>query len=268
MAFDERGFPRIPRVEPKRLAPSSNINEHPHLSADRKKVAFVSDRTGSLQVWSVDLETGAETRWTSIDCPTVAVPRWSFDGRQITFTANCGKQTDVYVIAGPGQPPLRLTDSPALDENSTFSPDGQWIYFTSHREQGERIWRVAVTGGPAEPVTHQVSSLAAFSADGATLYFTGRWQDRISVWSMPAAGGEPKLVLTNVSYLVPLRDGIFYSRASGGLAYHQFASGKSHPVTGIPDWDYVFSAAPDGSSLIISYNDFAATDLMIVRNFR
>ena len=91
-------------------------------------------------------------------------------------------------------------------------------------------------------------------------------------WTKPgigafAAPGIPHKT-PRLSYFVPLRDGIFYSRASGGLAYHQFASGKSHPVTGIPDWDYVFSAAPDGSSLITSYNDFAATDLMIVRNFR
>ena len=268
LVYDQSGLPSVPKGDARRLAPSSAISEHPHLSRDGRKVAFVSDRTGSLQVWSADVETGAETRWTSMDCPTLAVPRWSPDGRQITFTANCGKQTDVYVIAAPGLPPLRLTDSPSLDENSTFSPDGQWVYFTSHREEGERIWRVAVTGGPAEPVTRQVSSLAAFSHNGASLYFTGRWHDGISVWSMPAAGGEAKLVLTDVSYFVPLPKGLLYSRGSGGMAYFPFATGKSLPVTGIPAWDYVFSSPPDGSALVISYDDFSATDLMMLRNFR
>lgn len=256
-------------AELRRLAASSSLNEHPHLSADGRKVTFVSDRTGSLQVWSVDIETGLETRWTSTNCPTVAVPRWSFDGRRITYTANCGQQTDVYVVDGPGVAPIRLTDSPALDENSTFSPDGRWVYFTSHRDQGQRIWRVpAGGGGAAEPVTRQVSSLAAFSEDGSTLYFTGRLEGEISLWSMPAAGGDARLLLPNVSFFVPVRGGFIYSRLSGGLRSYRFASGISQPISSAPDYQYVFSAPPSGNSLVISRHDFAATDLMMVTGLR
>ncbi|MFN7923758.1 MAG: protein kinase [Bryobacteraceae bacterium] len=254
---------------PRRLAASSSMNEHPHVSADGKRVAFVSDRTGSTQVWSVDVESGAATQWTSMNCPTVAVPRWSFDGRRITFTANCGKQTDVYVVDGPGRPPLRLTDSPALDENSTFSPDGRWIYFTSHRDGGQRIWRVAANGGAAEPVTTQVSSLAAFSANSGTLYFTGRWKEKISLWSMPAEGGEAKLLVDSASYFLPLEQGLLYSvLSSRHLMFYRFDTRASQPLATVVDRDYVFSAPPDGSALVTSQHEVDVTDLMIVRNFR
>ncbi|MDQ6705224.1 MAG: serine/threonine-protein kinase [Acidobacteriota bacterium] len=273
---DAQGIPR-PRPEGlRKLIVSNSYNTHPSVSADGTRIAFVSDRAGSPQVWVLDIRTGAETQWTGSACPDVAVPHWSADGRRITYTAQCDNQTDVFVVDGPGLPPLRLTESPALDEISTFSPDGRWVYFTSYRDGGQRIWRVPPVSGQPQRVTHQVSSNAVFSTDGKSIYFSGRYERKEAVWAMPAEGGDAKLLITAAKYFVPTRQGIFFSPGGtsgekgrvANLAYYDYATKRIHPLPEVEEPDYVFSVPADGSALIYTLNDFLSTQMMKVSEFR
>jgi len=43
---------------------------------------------------------------------------------------------DVFIANGDGSEPKPLASHPDLDYSATFSPDGQWIVFTSHRDGG------------------------------------------------------------------------------------------------------------------------------------
>ncbi len=75
------------------------------------------------------------------DLVSLYSPQWSPDGRQITFAglAFSGRR-DIYIFDRNHQQLLRLMDDAYDDRDPAFSPDGQWLVFSSDRgasgEQG------------------------------------------------------------------------------------------------------------------------------------
>jgi dipeptidyl aminopeptidase/acylaminoacyl peptidase len=89
----------------------------------------------------------------------VSDPAVSPDGKLVAFTvrdtdfdANRGR-TDVWLVAIDGGATTRLTTHPDNDSDPAWSPDGKWVYFVSTRSGSAQVWRIAPTGGEAEPVT-------------------------------------------------------------------------------------------------------------------
>src|SRR5262245_31897675 len=51
----------------------------------------------------------------------------------IVYTTVRPANWDVFLFIDGTNEPRRLTDHPASDYNATFSPDGEWVVFTSER---------------------------------------------------------------------------------------------------------------------------------------
>jgi len=51
-------------------------------------------------------------------------PHYSPDGSKIVFSMMLGANSDIYVVNANGGFPQRLTTSPAIDTDPSFSPDG------------------------------------------------------------------------------------------------------------------------------------------------
>ncbi|MFQ5807224.1 MAG: TolB family protein, partial [Phycisphaerae bacterium] len=93
------------------------------------------------------------------------------------------RNADLWAVPTGGGEARRLTFDPASDSWPQWSPDGEWIYFTSSRERaGEdkppyngkmQVWRVAVDGLEPMPVTRFEEGLSGYelSKDGQTLYY-------------------------------------------------------------------------------------------------
>jgi TolB protein len=65
---------------------------------------------------------------------------------------------DIYTLDLATQVLNRLTDSPAIDTEAVWAPDGESIYFTSDRAGGPQIYRVAARpGSRAQRVTFEGS---------------------------------------------------------------------------------------------------------------
>ena len=89
----------------------------------------------------------------------VSEPALSPDGKLIAYTlrttdyeANQGR-TDVWLVGTDGGAARRLTTHPERDGSPSFSSDGKWVYFLSTRSGSSQVWRIALAGGEAEPVT-------------------------------------------------------------------------------------------------------------------
>ncbi|MBL0884343.1 MAG: PD40 domain-containing protein, partial [Chitinophagaceae bacterium] len=107
---------------------------------------------------------------------------------------------DLWVSDLNGQNVLRLTSTPAVESEPHFSPDGQWIAFTSDRSGSNAVYVVSAKGGEATRVTwHPASSVArGWSNDGKNILYSCERETaptaHMRLWSVPATGGPSKLL--------------------------------------------------------------------------
>ena len=123
----------------------------------RSKIVYVSDRSGSKEVWTMDYDGHGQRQLTR--CGTLCLtPRWSPDNSQIAYTA--------YEQAG-GVPRARIQlFSLVMNRNVAFppfegttttpawSPDGQKIAFSSSRSGDPEIYLANRDGSGLRRLTH------------------------------------------------------------------------------------------------------------------
>jgi Tol biopolymer transport system component len=203
----ERGAPTI-----QKLASSTFREVAPRYSPDGKRLAFHSNRGGSVQIWTSNADGSHAVQLTSMGLmATTGTPRWSPDGRRIAFDSNAGGETHIYVIDADGGQPRALTTGASSNYIAAWSPDGGWIYFSSNRTGEVQIWRMRPDGAEAEQVTHAGGQAPDFSPDGKWLYFTKktestgsgecRWQvvTKFVWWTMSTATTTPSRIEASTS---------------------------------------------------------------------
>ncbi len=95
--------------------------------------------------------------------------------RPVVDTDKSETSTHVFLGAADGGRRIQLTRGEKSCDSPAFSPDGRWVYFASDRAGKRNVFRIAVRGGEAEPVSEFKGSLGVFavSPDGKWVAFTG-----------------------------------------------------------------------------------------------
>ena len=120
----------------------------------------------------------------------------SLSSDQITFTY----ASDVWVADLDGTNVKRITSTAAVESNPHFSPDGNWIAFTSNRTGNTAVYVVSKEGGMPTRLTWEPSAatVRGWSPDGSTvLYASARGtapRGYARLWTVPAKGGPSTLV--------------------------------------------------------------------------
>jgi eukaryotic-like serine/threonine-protein kinase len=261
-----------------RIAPSSFRDVAPHYSPDGRRLAFYSNRGGSLQIWTANADGSQATPLTSMDpIATTGTPRWSPDGQRIAFDSNAGRPGEVgtyqvYVVGADGGRPRALTTGDTNNFAAAWSTDGRWIYFSSNRSGQDQVWRVAPEGGEAQQVTHDGGAVPTVSPDGRYLYFT-RGDGAEGLWRRPLEGGDAVQVAPKVyrhNYAVG-REGVYYAtpRPDSVIRFVTPESGATRDIF-IPEkfLDLGLALSPDGRFLLFTQEDYIGQDLMLVENVR
>ena len=114
----------------KRLTSSPAIDLSPTWSPDGKKIAFVSDRAGTPNIYVISLQGGSAVKITSSGYNTD--PVWSPNAsvNRIAFVKVRKSKADIHAIGPDGRGEQRLTAS-GRNEHPSWSPDGHYITFPS-----------------------------------------------------------------------------------------------------------------------------------------
>ena len=96
--------------EPELLTQNATDNVNPSLSADGKKLAFNSTRSGHPDIWIRDMETGQERALTD-DPQRQTRVLISPDGSKVVYTLFADGKTQLYEAAATGGSPRRLCDN-------------------------------------------------------------------------------------------------------------------------------------------------------------
>ncbi len=118
-----------------------------------------------------------------IKIKAVGAPRVSPDGKRMVYTVNQAVMTadkseyvtQVWLANLETKQNLQLTFGDKSSTNPKWSPDGNWIAFTSNRKDNKNnIYVLSVNGGEAEPLSEVKTSVAdyAWSPDGRSIAFT------------------------------------------------------------------------------------------------
>ncbi|MCG8432657.1 MAG: DPP IV N-terminal domain-containing protein [Gammaproteobacteria bacterium] len=259
------------------LPSSTQWEWSPQFSPDGNRIAFVSDRSGTAEIWVSNRDGFNPLQLTEFKGPFTHGPRWSPDGVQLVFATPLNGNYDIYTIAADGGTPLRITSHPTEDRVGNWSADGQHIYFASKRSGSWQIWKTTPAGDEPQQVTFDGGFTSMESRDGRWLYFSK--QEIPGIWRKPVSGGDEELVLQSLApvdwnnWLVT-ENGIFYiDRAlneEATLAFFDFDTRRVREITQIEKLLFRsgISLTPDGQWLLFSRLDFEETDLMLVENYR
>jgi Tol biopolymer transport system component/DNA-binding winged helix-turn-helix (wHTH) protein len=178
---------------PKRLTTRAGFDGQPAVSPDGRSVAYVSDRTGGLEIYVTGLvATGTETQLTSNGGNNMQ-PDWSPDGNWLAFHSR--KLGGVWVVSSHGGQPQQVAQR---GSSPAWAPDSQQLVFTSDTggfaEQG-MLFTVRRDGSDLKQITtlEQTPGGAvgpAWSHNGKFIAFSN---------SFGGVGTKPGLFLLSVS---------------------------------------------------------------------
>lgn len=263
-------------MEPRAVVASTRMDHSPQFSPDGKRIAFVSDRTGSNELWVSDSDGANALKLTSYGSAIITRPSWSPDGREIAFQVIEGSRSEIDIVAADGSSPRRLTTDGSGGVMPFWSRDGEWIYMNQRQVGLLKI--PARDGNQTEPLpVEQEGSFAQESSDGKRLYFSKRGFGG-GLWSMPVDGGAPQALPREVMpdgrrrWAVTDR-GIFFVDRERNLKLYQVDTGELETIVtlepeAIGFSGSGFSVSPDGMQVLYVRMDRSEADLMLVENYR
>lgn len=205
----------------------------PVFSPDGKEIAFVSERTGSPQLFIVALE-GGEPRQVTYHTAGFDLQDWFPDGKRLLALGSrdhyWGRNTSRFLAVDAAQ---RRAEQVLFDDygaNGQLSPDGKKLLYT---REGPAWWRKGYRGSQAD-----------------------------QVWLFDLAEGTHKKLLhrdtqSRWPLWKPDGSGFYYVGGPGKaqqLYEHRFADGVERPLTQMADDSVVFPCiSRDGSTIVFRH---------------
>lgn len=255
----------------------------PAWSPDGQKIAFASSRSGSFDVYVMDLCDACRGTQRLVNAPGPDVdPTWSPDGQRIAFATRRDDNWEIYARDSDDSGSsnlINLTRDGAQDQQPAWSPDGQRLAFSRFTAcrvfcpARAHIYTMKATDGTEQVNATDTEAVAfdafpAWSPDGGKIAFNRKAENssdaRSDIFTVEA-GVVNRLVTSNSSSGRPAfsPDGrqIAYCQKDGLdiEIYTRGLSGTSSPVnlTNNDGWD----CAPDWQRPVNSLLDFEATGM-------
>lgn len=202
-------------VEPTSPAAVETAALQPTPAGGSERIAFASDRSGSVQVWIMDASNPDNRKQITNARDGACQPEWSPDGAQIAYTTPC-KGPSVY-FAGSTIKIIRLADSQVTDLpvkapgiggvfDPAWSPDGKTLAFTAVLGGETEIRAIDLQDLQIRTLASQGTKNAqpAWSRDGRFIsYIFSDDQNWDALWYMHPNGESKELLSRSGQFSEP-----------------------------------------------------------------
>ena len=260
-------------LQPERIISSSMVEINGKISPEGKRVAFISNRSGSNQIWISDINGANAIPITPVSDTDPPHPFWSPDGLFLVYE---DAVTGIDIVSSSGGSPVKI--SKMNNYLPRFSADGKSIYFCSNNNRADnQIWKVSKDGSNAVQITKNGGEAAFESPDGKWVYYSRYWtQGKEGIFKMPVEGGEEQVVVNKPVYRdvwILTTNGIYYRSLNGEkseLFFYDFTGNKTTKIT---DFNYhttvpYFDVSPKENWILIAQSEETESDIMLIENFR
>jgi Tol biopolymer transport system component/DNA-binding winged helix-turn-helix (wHTH) protein len=260
------------------LIPSTSETDQgpgPQLSPDGQKIAYMSDRSGTMEIWVSDRDGKNPVQLSAIG--SAGTPRWSPDGQSIAFDARTKNGIYVYTVKlNEGVPKLLIGDA---HENvcPSWSPDGHWVYFASSRTGEWQVWKIPAEGGVPIQVTTQGGHAPMASLDGKYIFYAKTAYANPEIWQVPVDGGTEHLLspvlrpATWASWSVT-DEGIMFAGPSGTgkpvVSLYDLGRRKTSILGELDTVPFWLGASTDAKTVVFDQPGWEQAQIMLVENFQ
>jgi len=267
---------------PARLIHSTAWDAFPAVSPDGDTIAFLSDRTGTSQLWLASRDGADARQLTHLDRVIWGAPAWSPDGRRIAITADVGGTTAIQIVEAEGGRASLLAPLGGAEARPSWSRDGTALYVLRSTADGNSIWRRPISPDAADEasiVTPDGGSMAVEAPDGVGIFFTrSRWS-KDGIWWCGSDGQNPKLVVApsegEILTWRPTTRGLFLGTRRGPgdreyrVAFFDFATEETAEIITIPGrLGFHLDVDPrDDRRLVYDQTEAVASDIFAISNF-
>lgn len=144
---------------PKRLTVNKAIDISPSFNPKTgQRIAFVSDRSGSQQIYTMD-PAGTNVERIVNEGGDAENPSWSPDGQFIAFAwKRPATHYDIYIHDLATGRNSQLTHDAGDNERPSWAPDGRHLVFTSNRNGHSQIYSILANGQKLRTLTRNGSN--------------------------------------------------------------------------------------------------------------
>ena len=158
---------------PRRLTRDPALDWDPIWSPDGRSIMFTSRRTGTDQIYVVDVDAGSVERQLTSGPGSSVRATWSPDGTRIAFGSDRSGDAEIEVAHPDGTGVTPLTDNDVADWDPVWSPDGRRLVFLSYRDGVGALYTMDADGRNQVRLTEDLSMVASggfsWSPDGTSV---------------------------------------------------------------------------------------------------